>query len=65
MKIEICIGEDIQIRVPDGEDDNGNIWYVYDTDTVYEHEGYYDSIDEAIEALQYLKMREERGDFIE
>ena len=65
MKIEICIGEDIQIRVPDGEDDNGNIWYVYDTDTVYEHEGYYDSIDEAIEALQYLKMCEERGDFIE
>ena len=65
MKIEICIGEDVQIRVPDGEDDNGNIWYVYDTDTVYEHEGYYDSIDEAIEALQYLKMCEERGDFIE
>ena len=65
MKIEICIGEDIQIRVPDGEDDNGNIWYVYDTDTVYEHEGYYDSIDEAIEALQYLKMCEERGDFAE
>lgn len=65
MKIEICIGEDTQIRVPDGEDDNGNIWYVYDTDTVYEHEGYYDSIDEAIEALQYLKMCEERGDFVE
>jgi hypothetical protein len=65
MKIEICIGEDVQIRVPDGEDDNGNIWYVYDTDTVYEHEGYYDSIDEAIEALQYLKMCEERGDFVE
>lgn len=65
MKIEICIGEDVQIRVPDGEDDNGNIWYVYDTDTVYEHEGYYDSIDEAIEALQYLKMCEERGDFAE
>lgn len=65
MKIEICIGEDVQIRVPDGEDDNGNIWYVYDTDTVYEHEGYYDSIDEAIEALQYLKMCEKRGDFVE
>ena len=65
MKIEICIGEDTQIRVPDGEDDNGNVWYVYDTDTVYEHEGYYDSIDEAIEALQYLKMCEERGDFVE
>lgn len=65
MKIEISIGEDIQIRVPDGEDDNGNIWYVYDTDTVYEHEGYYDSIDEAIKALQYLKMCEEREDFVE
>lgn len=65
MKIEISIGEDIQIRVPDGEDDNGNIWYVYDTDTVYEHEGYYDSVDEAIEALQYLKVCEERGDFVE
>lgn len=65
MKIEICIGEDVQIRIPDGEDDNGNIWYVYDTDTVYGHEGYYDSIDEAIEALQYLKMCEERGDFVE
>ena len=65
MKIEICIGEDVQIRIPDGEDDNGNIWYVYDTDTIYEHEGYYDSIDEAIEALQYLKMCEERGDFVE
>lgn len=65
MKIEISIGEDIQIRVPDGEDDNGNIWYIYDTDTVYEHEGYYDSIDEAIEALQYLKVCEERGDFVE
>ena len=65
MKIEICIGEDVQIRVPDGEDDNGNIWYVYDTETIYEHEGYYDSIDEAIEALQYLKMCEERGDFVE
>ena len=56
MKIEISIGEDTQIRIPDGEDDNGNIWYIYDTDTMYEHEGYYDSIDEAIEALQYLKM---------
>ena len=65
MKIEISIGEDTQIRVPDGEDDYGNIWYTYDTDTVYEHEGYYDSIDEAIEALQYLKMCEERGDFVE
>ena len=65
MKIEICIGEDVQIRVPDGEDDNGNIWYVYDTDTVYEHEGYFESIDEAIKYLQYLKMCEERGDFVE
>ena len=65
MKIEISIGEDTQIRIPDGEDDNGNIWYIYDTDTMYEHEGYYDSIDEAIEALQYLKMCEERGDFVE
>lgn len=65
MKIEISIGEDTQIRIPDGEDDNGNIWYIYDTNTVYEHEGYYDSIDEAIEALQYLKMCEERGDFVE
>lgn len=34
-------------------------------DTIYEHEGYYDSIDEAIEALQYLKICEERGDFVE
>lgn len=65
MKIEISIGETYTHRIPDGEDNNGNIWYVYDTDTVYEHEGYYDSIDEAIEALQYLKMCEERGDFIE
>ena len=59
MKIEICIGEDIQTRIPDGEDDNGNIWYVYDTDTVYEHEGYFESIDEAIKHLQWLKEQEE------
>ena len=48
MKIEICIGEDVQIRVPDGEDDNG-----------YEHEGYFESIDEAIKHLQWLKEQEE------
>jgi len=58
MKIEISIGEDIQIRAPDGEDDKGNIWYVYDTDTVYEHEGYFESIDEAIKHLQWLKEQE-------
>lgn len=49
MKIEISIGETIYT----------------DEDVVYEHEGYYDSIDEAIEAFQYLKMCEDRGDFVE
>ena len=55
MKIEICIGETIYLK-----EFNCPI-----KDTVYEHEGYYDSIDEAIEALQYLKICEERGDFVE
>ena len=55
MKIEISIGFDRTICIPD-MDDGYNVWYVEDTETVYEHEGYYDSIDEAIEALQYLKM---------
>ena len=64
MKIEISTGFDRTIRIPD-MDDGYNVWYVEDTETVYEHEGYYDSIDEAIEALQYLKMCKERGDFVE
>lgn len=64
MKIEISIGFDRTIRIPD-MDDGYNVWYVKDTITEYEHDGYYDSIDEAIEALQYLKMCEERGDFVE
>ena len=59
MKIEICIGEDTQIRVPGEIDDNGNIWYVHDTDTIYEYEGYFESIDEAIKHLQWLKEQEE------
>lgn len=55
MKIEISIGETVYTK-----EFNCPI-----KETVYEHEGYYDSIDEAIEALQYLKMCEERGDFVE
>lgn len=58
MKIEISIGFDETIRIPD-MDDGYNVWYVEDTETVYEHEGYYDSIDEAIKALQRLKEQEE------
>ena len=65
MKIEISIGQNHLVRVPNEIDVNGNIWYAYDNETTYEHEGYYDTIDEAIEALQYLKMCEERGDFVE
>ena len=57
MKIEISIGFDETIRIPD-MDDGYNVWYVEDTETVYEHEGYYNSIDEAIEALQRLKEQE-------
>ena len=60
MKIEISIGFDKSIITRDLNDS-----FVLDTETVYEHDGYYESIDEAIEALQYLKMCEERGDFIE
>lgn len=59
MKIEISIGFDKSIVIP------GYTGLILDTETIYEHDGYYDSIDEAIEALQYLKMCEERGDFIE
>jgi hypothetical protein len=55
MKIEISIGTTVYVK-----EFNYPI-----KDTIYEHEGYYDSIDEAIEALQYLKMCEERGDFVE
>ena len=58
MKIEISIGFDRTIRIPD-MDDGYNVWYVEDTETIYEHDGYYDSIDEAIEALQRLKEQEE------
>ena len=61
MKIEISIGEEHMIPVHDGEE----VWWVEDEDIVYEHEGYFESIDEAIKHLQYLKMCEERGDFIE
>lgn len=60
MKIEISIGFDKSIII---HDSNNNL--MLDTETVYEHDGYYESIDEAIEALQYLKMCEERGDFVE
>ncbi len=60
MKIEISIGFDKKIVVHDSDRH-----LILDTITEYEHDGYYDSIDEAIEALQYLKMCEERGDFIE
>ena len=59
MKIEISIGEEHMIPVHEEEE----TWWI--EDIVYEHEGYYNSIDEAIEALQYLKMCEERGDFVE
>lgn len=65
MKIEISIGQNHLVRVPNEIDVYGNTWYTYDNEVVYEHEGYYDSIDEAIEALQYLKICEERGDFVE
>lgn len=65
MKIEISIGQNNLVRVPDAIDVYGNTWYAYDNEVTYEHEGYYDTIDEAIEALQYLKMCEERGDFVE
>ena len=60
MKIEISIGFDKNIVIPDSDRR-----LILDTITEYKHDGYYDSIDEAIEALQYLKMREERGDFVE
>ena len=60
MKIEISIGFDKSIITRDL-----NNSFVLDTETVYEHDGYYESIDEAIEALQYFKMCEERGDFVE
>jgi hypothetical protein len=60
MKIEISIGFDKNIVIPDSDRR-----FILDTITEYEHDGYYDSIDEAIEALQYLKMCEERGDFVE
>lgn len=60
MKIEISIGFDKSIVTR-----NFNGSFVLDTETIYEHDGYYESIDEAIEALQYLKMCEERGDFVE
>lgn len=59
MKIKICIGKDIQTLIPHGEDDNGNIWYVYGTDISYEHEEYFESIDKAIKYLQQLKEQEE------
>lgn len=59
MKIKICIGKDIQALVPYGEDDNGNIWYVYGTDISYEHEEYFESIDKAIKYLKQLKEQEE------
>lgn len=58
MKIEISIGEDYPISVPSGFDENGNTWYIEDTDTEYEHEGYYETINDAIQALQRLKERE-------
>lgn len=58
MKIKICIEEDIQIRIHDGKDNNGNIQYVYDTDTVYKHKRDFESIDEAIKYLQQLKKQE-------
>jgi hypothetical protein len=64
MKIEISIGHNRDVVIPD-IDSNGHTWYTLDTIADYEHEGYYDSIEEAIEALQYLKMCEERGDFVE
>ena len=60
MKIEISIGFDKSIITRDL-----NNSFVLDTETVYEHDGYYESIDEAIEALQYLKICEEHGDFVE
>lgn len=60
MKIEISIGEVYTHRIPDGEDDNGNIWYVEDEDVWYEHDSYCDSIDEAIERLLELKRKEEK-----
>lgn len=60
MKIEISIGFDKNIVIPDSDRR-----LILDTITEYKHDGYYDSIDEAIEALQYLKMCEERGDFVE
>ena len=58
MKIEISIGKEYPIHVPYKIDENGYILYMDDTDISYEHEGYYDTIDEAIEALQYLKAQE-------
>ena len=60
MKIEISIGIDKNIVIPDSDRH-----LILNTITEYEHDGYYDSIDEAIEALQYLKTCEERGDFVE
>lgn len=53
MKIEISIGEEHMIPVHDEEE----TWWT--EDIIYEHEGYFESIDEAIKYLQWLKEQEE------
>lgn len=63
MKIEISIGESYTHHIPIGEDNSGNILYVKDEDTVYEHDSYCDSIDEAIERLLELKEQEKEENF--
>ena len=49
MKIEISIGETVYVKK----------FNCPIKETIYKHEGYYDSIDEAIKALQRLKKQEE------
>ncbi len=52
-QIEISLGYDITEQIPTYEGEN--VWYTEDTYTEFFHEGFYNSIDKAIAALQYLK----------
>ena len=58
MKIEISTGTTISdLEYMFTENDTMELCPC--EDTIYEHEGYYDSIDEAIKHLQWLKEQEE------
>ena len=60
MKIEIHIGIPYIEHVPCGQDEWGNIQYMEEIDYQYEHEGYYETIDDAIGALMALKQQENK-----